>query len=99
MVSMLFRDPQARSSALAALGTLQPRTFESLNRVETLDSVSNYYLYTLANTEDIEDYHSSNLVPFPFPPCLYGGSILYPCNICFCCYTVSSQTYLCKLLM
>ena len=44
MVSTLFRDPQARSSALAALGMLQPRAFGSLNRVETLDSVSNYYL-------------------------------------------------------
>ena len=44
MVSTLFRDPQARSSALAALGTLQPRPFGSLNRVETLDSVSNYYI-------------------------------------------------------
>ena len=44
MVSMLFRDPQARSSALAALRTLQPRAFGSLNRVETLDSVSNYYI-------------------------------------------------------
>ena len=44
MVSTLFRDPQAQSSALAALGTLQPRAFGSLNRVETLDSVSNYYL-------------------------------------------------------
>ena len=44
MVSTLFRDPQARSSALAALGILQPRAFGSLNRVETLDSASNYYL-------------------------------------------------------
>ena len=44
MVSTLFRDPQARSSALAALGMLQPQVFGSLNRVETLDSVSNYYL-------------------------------------------------------
>ena len=43
MVSTLFRDPQALSSALAALGTLQPRAFGSLNRVETLDSASNYY--------------------------------------------------------
>ena len=47
MVSTLLRDPQARSSALAALGTLQPRAFGSLNRVETLDSASNYYLYTV----------------------------------------------------
>ena len=41
MVSTLFRDPQVRSSALS---TLQPRAFGSLNRVETLDSASNYYL-------------------------------------------------------
>ena len=44
MGSTLFRVPQARSSALAALGTLQPRAFGSLNRVDPLDSVSNYYL-------------------------------------------------------
>ena len=44
MGSTLFRDPQARSSALAALGTLQPQAFRSLNRVDPLDSVSNYYL-------------------------------------------------------
>ena len=44
MGSTLFRDPQARSSALAALGTLQPRAFGSLNRVDPLDSVSNYYI-------------------------------------------------------
>ena len=46
MGSTLFRDPQARSSALATLGTLQPRAFGSLNRVETLDLVSNYYIDT-----------------------------------------------------
>ena len=44
MGSTLFRDPQALSSALAALGMLQPRAFRSLNRVDPLDSVSNYYL-------------------------------------------------------
>ena len=44
MVSTLFRDPQVRSSALAAFRTLQPRAFGSLNRVETLDSASNYYV-------------------------------------------------------
>ena len=42
----LFRDPRARSSALAALGTLQPRALGSLNRVDPLDSVSNYYVCT-----------------------------------------------------
>jgi hypothetical protein len=44
MISTLFIDPQALSSALAMLGTLQPRAFRSLNRVETLDSVSNCYV-------------------------------------------------------
>ena len=41
MVSTVFIDPQARSSDL---GSLQPRDFEFLNSVETLDSTSNYYL-------------------------------------------------------
>ena len=45
MVSMLFRNPQAHSSDLTLLGTLQPWAFGSLNHVETLDSVSNYYLF------------------------------------------------------
>ena len=44
MVSTVCRDPQALSSALASLGALQPRTFRSLQTVETLDSVSNYYI-------------------------------------------------------
>ena len=44
MGSTLFRDPQALSSALAVLGMLQPRAFGSLNRVDPLDSVSNYYI-------------------------------------------------------
>ena len=44
MGSMLFRDPQTLSSTLAALGILQPRVIASLNHVDTLDSVSNYYL-------------------------------------------------------
>ena len=44
MVSTLFRDPQALSSTLALLGMLQSRAFMSLNRIETLDSASNYYI-------------------------------------------------------
>ena len=50
MGSTLFRDPQARSSALAALGTPQPRALRSLNRIDPLDSVSNYYLYIVLYT-------------------------------------------------
>ena len=50
MGSTLFRDPQARSSALATLGTLQPRAFRSLNRVDPLDLVSNYYRVHIFNT-------------------------------------------------
>ena len=45
MVSTLFRDPQALSSALASLQTQQPWTFRSLNRVETLDSASNHCVH------------------------------------------------------
>ena len=40
MVSTLFRDPQALSSALASFGMLQPWAFGSLNRVETLDAIA-----------------------------------------------------------
>ena len=43
MGSTLFRDPQALSSTLASLGMLQP-----LNRVDPLDSVSNYYVICTA---------------------------------------------------
>ena len=56
MVSTLFRDPQARSTALAALGTLQPRAFGSLNHVETLDSASNYYLIVILISDSILNY-------------------------------------------
>ena len=39
-----FSNPQALSSALAALGTLQPWAFWLLNRVVPLVLASNYYL-------------------------------------------------------
>ena len=45
MGSTFFRDPQARSSALATLRTLQPRAFGSPNRIDPLDLVSNYYVH------------------------------------------------------
>ena len=41
-----FSNPQALSSALAALGTLQPRAFWLLNRLVPLVLASNYYIYT-----------------------------------------------------
>ena len=44
MGSTRFRNPQALSSALASLGTLQPRAFGFLNRVDPLVSASNLYL-------------------------------------------------------
>ena len=43
MGSTLFRDPQAQSSTLTTLGMLQPRALGSLNQVDPLDLVSNYY--------------------------------------------------------
>ena len=77
MGSTLFRDPRARSSALAALGTLQPRALGSLNRVDPLDSASNYYLF-----------YSSIIITGKFPPeantnnCSHHdlGSKLFPTN-------------------
>ena len=44
MVSTLFKDPQAPSSALAFVGRLQPWAFRFLNCVETLDLAMNYYI-------------------------------------------------------
>ena len=38
-----FSNPQALSSPLAALGTLQPRAFGLLNRLVLLVLASNYY--------------------------------------------------------
>ena len=46
MVPMLFRDPQTLGSDLTWLGSLQPRTFRSLNCIETSDSASNYCVET-----------------------------------------------------
>jgi len=40
----LFRNPQALSSALAMLGSLQPRALGFLNCVDPLGLVSNYYI-------------------------------------------------------
>ena len=44
MGSTVFRNPRALSSALAALGTLQPRALGFLNTVDPLDTVSNCYV-------------------------------------------------------
>ena len=44
MGSMGFRNPQALSNALAALGTLQPRAFGFLKPIDPMVSVSNLYL-------------------------------------------------------
>ena len=44
MGSTRFRNPWALSSAIAALGTLQPRALGFLNHVDPLASVSNLYL-------------------------------------------------------
>jgi len=47
MGSTVFRNPQALSSALAALGTLQSRALGFLNTVDPLDTVSICYLVGL----------------------------------------------------
>ena len=46
MITKRFRNPWALSSALAALGTLQPRALGFLNHLIPLVSVSNYYMET-----------------------------------------------------
>ena len=43
----IYRNPRALSSALATLGTLQPRALGFLNRVVPLVSASNYYVVAL----------------------------------------------------
>ena len=45
--STRFREPRALSSALAPLGTLQPRALGSLNRVDPVDDASNLSLSTV----------------------------------------------------
>ena len=52
---MVFRDPQALSSTLTVLRSLQPRAFVSLNTTKPLVSLSNYYIYYKAII-----YYSSN---------------------------------------
>ena len=56
---MLFRNPRALSSALAALGSLQPRALGFLNCVDPSDSASNYYLCALNG-----DYFSTMVVEY-----------------------------------
>ena len=51
MGSTQFRDLQSLSSTLASLRMLQPRAFGSLNCVDPLDSVSNYYLVNYYSLE------------------------------------------------
>jgi len=69
---MAFRDPQALSSALAVLGTLQPRTFGSLNAVDPLVLSSNYYLNALAR---VTSSMSSSKSMFPLK---WGRRMLHP---------------------
>ena len=46
---MVFRNPWALSSALAALRTLQPRALGFLNTVDPLDTVSNCYVTSVVS--------------------------------------------------
>ena len=49
-VTKRFRNPQALSGTLTALGTLQPRALGILNRLVSLASTSNYYLLHKSNS-------------------------------------------------
>ena len=58
MGSTVFRIPRALSSALALLGTLQPRALGFQNTVDPLDTVSNCYIETQG---EIETPHCTNI--------------------------------------
>ena len=64
-VTKRLRNPRARSSALASLETLQPRALGFLNRLVTLVSASNLYLWN-----DNGQHTPKMYVP------LYGTSML-----------------------
>ena len=53
-VTKLFRNPQALSSALAVLGTLQPRALGFVNSLVTLVLASNYYVDTYTSSHTIK---------------------------------------------
>ena len=53
----VFRNLQAPSSALAALGTLQPGAFRFLNPVDSSVSLSNYYIDSNARERDWKRDH------------------------------------------
>ena len=61
-----FSNPQAFSSALAALGTLQPQAFRLLNRLVPLVLASNYYLviYTCSLSTLPSGEISARILPF-----------------------------------
>ena len=76
-----FSNPQALSSALAALGTLQPRAIGLLNRLVPLVLASNYYIVKKSENEDTL---TANHCLFHFmcqPPFLNITIISYHINI------------------
>ena len=56
MGSTRFRNPRALSSALASLGTLQPRALGFLNPVDPMDSMSNLYIESEMD-DNLRDAH------------------------------------------
>ena len=72
MVTKRLRNPRARSSALASLGTLQPRALGSLNRLVTLVSAPNLYV--------VYDFH------YVYFPSFYAYliALLLVCVYIFC---------------
>ena len=64
MGSTRFRNPRALSSALASLGTLQPRALGFLNRVDPMDSMSN--LYIASQIDDVIAISACREIPNAF---------------------------------
>ena len=106
---MVFRNPQALSSALAALGTLQPRAFGFLNTVDPLVSVSNYYLLndviepvtsacSVGPGGDVRTIHTGGL--HSTVPLVWGSLRLTPISLytCTLCVHMVPVEYTCSIL-
>ena len=61
MGSTVFRNPWALSSALAVLGTLQPRALGFLNTVDPLDTVSNCYTVHVFSRHNVQYMYSVDI--------------------------------------
>ena len=98
-----FRNPRALSSALAALGTLQPRALGFLKRVDPSVSVSNLYIVhgfdaisLHTNTSSLERATNLKCVPFCHSPMGFKEISVLPLttNQYYCTFMPTKHTVL-----